>query len=218
MAHPKIEMTGKIFGRWTVIGEGKFYRRRILYWICKCSCSAETVREVVGCHLRNGSSISCGCIQKEKLRARNVEDSPGRRIVRKREGENYIPSTDLWFKRAKACWDRAKIKGIPTDFSSPYELATYVKSIAPEKCPVFGRSFERVVSKSGYTPWSPSIDRINPKKGYVRGNIQILTKKANAMKQDATPEELIMFANWVLQKTAMTSSDGESTWQTEMEG
>jgi hypothetical protein len=42
-----------------------------------------------------------------------------------------------------------------------------------------------------------SIDRINPKLGYVEGNIQIISHKANRMKSNASVEELKLFARWV---------------------
>jgi hypothetical protein len=44
---------------------------------------------------------------------------------------------------------------------------------------------------------SPSLDRIKPELGYVPGNIQVISARANVMKNDATPEELLAFANWV---------------------
>lgn len=45
---------------------------------------------------------------------------------------------------------------------------------------------------------SPSLDKIIPEEGYVKGNVQVISHKANAMKQNATPEELRAFAKWVL--------------------
>lgn len=62
----------------------------------------------------------------------------------------------------------------------------------PSKCPVFGRPFEY----GGR--YAMSLDRIQPSLGYVRGNVRVVSKLANAMKYDATPTELVEFARWVL--------------------
>lgn len=56
------DLTGKSFGRWTVINEAepKYYsNRRIRYWNCRCDCGVE--RAVKEQSLKDGSSNSCGC-------------------------------------------------------------------------------------------------------------------------------------------------------------
>lgn len=47
---------------------------------------------------------------------------------------------------------------------------------------------------------SPSLDRINPCIGYVETNIQVISYKANKMKNNATPQELRLFAKYILKK------------------
>ena len=56
------DLTGKRFGRLTVIGraeKGKFGSA----WLCKCDCGKEKV--VSRSHLTSGETRSCGCLQRE---------------------------------------------------------------------------------------------------------------------------------------------------------
>ena len=68
------------------------------------------------------------------------------------------------------------------------------------RCPVFG--FELVFGDDGPMGRnnSPSIDRIDSSKGYTDDNIQIISKLANSMKQNATEEQLLQFARYYADK------------------
>jgi hypothetical protein len=58
----------------------------------------------------------------------------------------------------------------------------------PKKCPILK------VPLICSTRYSPSIDRIYPDKGYIKGNIAVISTLANSMKANATPKELLIFA------------------------
>ena len=62
----KYDLTGKRFGKLTVIGESpnKKWGQRI--WVCKCDCG-NTV-EVCGGNLKSGHTNSCGCINLERIK------------------------------------------------------------------------------------------------------------------------------------------------------
>lgn len=81
---------------------------------------------------------------------------------------------------------RAKRDGIPFDISS--------KDIKkPVRCPIFRIRLNCNGTGRGYgaKPDVSSLDRIRPAKGYVRGNVQVVSWRANRAKSHLTPEELI---------------------------
>ncbi len=63
----------------------------------------------------------------------------------------------------------------------------------PEFCPVLGIPIIPFSSSDN----SPSVDRINPKLGYIKGNVCIISKRANRIKTDASLQELLMVAKWL---------------------
>jgi hypothetical protein len=71
--------------------------------------------------------------------------------------------------------------------------------IIPTYCPILGIKLRDSLGKGtpGGVDSSPSLDRINPNKGYIVGNVQVLSHKANMMKSNATAEELHAFADWI---------------------
>lgn len=73
--------------------------------------------------------------------------------------------------------------------------------IAPDKCPILNIPIfikEIATNITGASPNAPSVDRIDNTKGYIKGNVQVISFKANSMKNNATPEELLQFAFWVI--------------------
>lgn len=76
---------------------------------------------------------------------------------------------------------RAKKKKIPINI-------TIDDIIVPDLCPVLGIKLERAVGKA--KPNSPSLDRMIPELGYVKGNIMVISHKANTIKNNSTIEEV----------------------------
>lgn len=65
----------------------------------------------------------------------------------------------------------------------------------PNECPVFGVPFEK------RTRYAASIDRIDSSLGYIKGNIQIISRLANTMKNDSSHQELREFAEWAIKQS-----------------
>lgn len=64
--------------------------------------------------------------------------------------------------------------------------------IIPEVCPLLGIKIERNFKNNRDS--HPSVDRKDPSKGYVKGNIKIISYRANRIKNNATPDEIKLLA------------------------
>lgn len=84
---------------------------------------------------------------------------------------------------------RAKRLGIPFNITAE-------DIIIPEVCPILGIPLRMSPGSRGASRNSPALDRIIPALGYVRGNVQVISSLANAMKQDATLDEIIRLGTW----------------------
>lgn len=89
---------------------------------------------------------------------------------------------------------QAKIRA--RKFDLPFDLVLS-DIVIPEVCPVLGIPLKRRFG--GRLPNSPSLDRMKPELGYVKGNVAIISWRANHIKNDARPEELRAVAEWVTQ-------------------
>lgn len=87
----------------------------------------------------------------------------------------------------RAARRRALKRGLPFDLvSGDIEV--------PAFCPVLGIPLFRAVGASAQGPNSPTLDRVVPDLGYVRGNVRVISSRANQIKSDATPAELLQVA------------------------
>ena len=87
--------------------------------------------------------------------------------------------------------ERAAAQNLPHDID-----LEYLESIAGLHCPVFGTPFVWGQG-NGKHPYRPSVDRIIPELGYVKGNVVFISLKANTIKQDVTEKELYAVADWL---------------------
>lgn len=67
--------------------------------------------------------------------------------------------------------------------------------LIPTHCPILGIELDRFATTKTRSN-APSIDRIDNNKGYIPGNIIIVSLKANRIKNDATVEELMKVAEF----------------------
>ncbi len=75
----------------------------------------------------------------------------------------------------------------------------YCRSLVPPAtCPVFGTPIRFAVGEGFRSMFeTASFDRVDNNYGYVAGNVQIISRLANTMKSQASPEQLRQFAAWI---------------------
>ena len=90
MGNKIIDLTNKKFGRWLVVKEAGRSRFNTVLWECQCDCG--TVKVVNGESLRNQTSKSCGCLQKEKVS-----------MARTTHGMSATPTYHIWQSMISRC-------------------------------------------------------------------------------------------------------------------
>jgi hypothetical protein len=72
--------------------------------------------------------------------------------------------------------------------------------IATDECPIFHTPFVWGISglgKGRTRPDSPTLDRILPHLGYIKGNVAFLSYRANRIKDNGTMQEHYDIADWI---------------------
>lgn len=168
-------MSGQTFGKLTVkcyAGQSKAGKAR---WLCICACGKEKI--AVGQRLRNGHIKSCGCARWDGTC--NLKHG----FARKDENGKVSREYSLWCN-ARARSLREKL---------PFDIKVEEITI-PSHCPVLG--IPLLNGKGRPTDNSPTIDKIIPELGYIKGNWAVVSYRANRIKNDATPEELRKLAEF----------------------
>ena len=116
------------------------------------------------------------------------EDNPNTQAARSARCAEKNPERTLWYGAKR----RAK------DFAIDFNLEVS-DIVIPEKCPYL-KCVLKVLRGKGSRWDAPSVDRIDPSKGYVKGNIEVISRKANIMKSNASKEELLSFSHEILKR------------------
>lgn len=140
--------------------------------------------------LRDSRSNCLGCV-KDRISRRKKDgrykESYSRYWKKKMELEP-------WYQLYIGGKYRAKKAGLTFDLDMVYLKDLYLKS---EICPVLGIKLVRRTDKKFNHFDSPTLDRIHPEKGYIKGNVAIISYKANRMKNNASLGELESLVSWL---------------------
>ena len=142
--------------------------------------------------------------QNRQWRANMTEERKQQRYKRNRQWfanmteeqkEQYSKRTAV--SAAKA---RSRKHGLP--FNLTFD---YINEIWPDgnKCPVFGVPMVR-----GQTELDarPNLDRIEPSKGYVMGNVRVMSGLANRIKTNATPAQVLAVGQYLVEQERKRAS------------
>ncbi len=110
--------------------------------------------------------------------------------------ENNLEYTRAWRLRNPegklliSARQRAKKAGVPFNLE-------VCDVLIPEVCPILGIPLKVNHKANQPGPGSPSIDRLVPNRGYVKGNIAVISHRANTIKSSASVVEVEAVLNWM---------------------
>lgn len=118
---------------------------------------------------------------------KNYRKSPNGKAKRKAYGIKYYAEMPLSSRKTRILsFAKRNAKEKCREFS-----ITVDDLIWNTICPVLGIELNYGKPKSGRNSYdSPSVDRIDSSKGYIKGNVVIMSWRANRIKTDATVNEL----------------------------
>ena len=173
----------EVGGKRQILGldSGVFYKE---CETCKTSKSSKNFRVRAGSKIHSRRPFCLAC--EKNTRNNNYEKNKTAHLqkINKYRVKNWQMKM-LW--QAKATASRKNI---------PFNLDEHDISI-PTNCKYLGVPLTQSLGEG--VVWSnTSLDRIDPARGYVKGNVEVISRKANSMKNMATIDELRTFAKNIL--------------------
>lgn len=164
-----IDLTGRRFGKLTVLEQSGRSNQGRVKWRCRCDCGAEAI--VSGTDLRSGQTKSCGCLRKTSVREAHV-----------RHGGSHTRLFRIWCGMHTRCYN--------TNDHGYMDYGGRGIAICDEWLSDF-TAFRDWALSNGYAE-TLSIDRIDNDKGYSPDNCRWTcgsTQRANQRphKRSVTP-------------------------------
>jgi hypothetical protein len=138
-----IDLSGRRFGRWTVVGYAQNQR-----WACRCDCGR--CADVLGGNLRAGGSQSCGCFGRELTKARSTKHG----MTGSREYNTWVAMKSRCFNPRHPSYPRYGGAGITVSYKD------------------WISNFTAFFADTGTRPPGQSLDRIDGTGNYEPGNVK----------------------------------------------
>lgn len=127
---------------------------------------------------------------KEKLQEQGRKSA---RRWRAKHPDKIREAWEKWYAENPGMKMIHRIKSKANHSNIPFDLTPSDIQI-PNICPILGIP---ITFDDPKAPGYPNLDRIVPSKGYVSGNVKIISRKANLMKQDGTAEQHEAIAKYI---------------------
>jgi hypothetical protein len=170
--------------------------------VCKI-CKVDS--NVSNFHIRptnkNGLDTMCKGCRREQQKKYFVPalTSPEQKSKREAAWKKYHYNTTNQQRMLRAAKHRAKINGLEFDIDVS-------DIVIPEVCPILGIPLILNLREKRQDG-SPSLDRIDSTKGYVKGNVFVISYRANTIKSYGTAAEHRKIADYIDRMTHLTTDE-----------
>ena len=185
---PLVDLVGQRFGFLVVVAMKQASKtpsgKWAYYAICRCLNCGNAGHPVLPAALRRGATTSCGCRRDQYL------CNTGERNA------NFKGYKEIRSHFWKGYQRGAKDRGIPFNLTVEYAWSLY--EAQRRRCALSGVPVHFGPSRSN-TLTTASMDRLDPAKGYVRGNVQWVHKRVNLMRNTLSVSEFVEWCRKVAQ-------------------
>ncbi len=169
----------------------------------RCNTVKQSTEFYVDRAKANGLQSKCKKCNKEMgvdYNQRNLE------MVREKS-KKYRARPEVLLRRAKLTreWNRRSRESVLLSHAKRRAKALNVSFdicvediVIPDKCPIL--NIPLIVGDGKAHAGSPTLDRIIPALGYIKGNIAVISFRANRIKCDSSLDELILLVNWLKER------------------
>jgi hypothetical protein len=205
------DLTGCRYGKLSVVGLGEPLVKNTGYtdirWKCICDCGNSS--NTSSTNLRQGKTISCGCVRTEKARLRFIGNCHGEK-TKGHKHNRQEPRKVAWKNWFILYCVNAKTRGIEwsllkEDFITLSTDKCFYCGIEPRENLISYNPYIRNCEKNNtvidkqYAErkiiFTNGIDRVDNNKGYILGNCVPCCTMCNRSKMDYSKED---FESWIL--------------------
>jgi len=186
MKKQKFIEVGERFGRLTALEylyTGKHHRRFFLF---QCECGKE--KTIQAANVTSGNTKSCGCISREKQKAKLLPDNKG-----------VINQIILGYK--------GHCRRLNREWDLTYSDVAEIIKTPCRYCGELNSNLKITKNCKGGFRYN-GIDRIDSRKGYISGNVVACCKLCNIAKKDQNANDFLQWVKRVYDHNAMAEQWG----------